>query len=91
MNGAKFLGASFEKRDEENVVFIKFLGEPLEYKLLNILEFNSTRKRMSVIVEDADEKIILLTKGADSVIMERLNKEKSKNVDKTLEFLEDYA
>ena len=40
---------------------------------MNILEFNSTRKRMSVVVEDPQGEYILLTKGADSIIKERLN------------------
>lgn len=36
-----------------------------EYKVLNILEFNSTRKRMSVILRDPDNQIIIMCKGAD--------------------------
>lgn len=42
------------------------------YKILNVLEFNSTRKRMSVIVEDERGTLKLYCKGADSVIFERL-------------------
>lgn len=40
--------------------------------MLNTLEFNSTRKRMSVIVEDPQGRIVLMSKGADSIIAERL-------------------
>lgn len=36
-----------------------------EYRLLNLLEFNSSRKRMSVIVRNEDGEILLLCKGAD--------------------------
>lgn len=36
-----------------------------EYKVLNLLEFNSTRKRMSVIVRDETGQIFLMCKGAD--------------------------
>ena len=36
-----------------------------EYKLLNLLEFNSTRKRMSVVVRDEDGQIYVFCKGAD--------------------------
>ncbi|XWS16069.1 hypothetical protein CRYUN_Cryun34aG0053800 [Craigia yunnanensis] len=43
-----------------------------EYKLLNLLEFNSSRKRMSVIVSNEDGQIFLLCKGADSIIFDRL-------------------
>jgi len=50
-----------------------------QYEVLNVLEFNSTRKRMSVVVRDPDGKLLLLTKGADSVIYERLSDDPSKN------------
>ena len=43
-----------------------------KYKLLNLIEFDSDRKRMSVIVRDTDGKIILFCKGADSIIEKRL-------------------
>lgn len=39
-----------------------------EYKILNLLEFNSKRKRMSVIVKDETGKILLLCKGADTYV-----------------------
>lgn len=38
------------------------------YKLLNVLEFNSARKRMSVIVRDEEGKVLLLCKGADRYV-----------------------
>nr|GEX14319.1 glutamate synthase [NADH], amyloplastic-like [Tanacetum cinerariifolium] len=43
----------------------KDIDERLEYKLLNLLEFNSLRKRMSVIVRDEAGQILLFCKGAD--------------------------
>ncbi|KAL1937625.1 hypothetical protein VTO73DRAFT_13011 [Trametes versicolor] len=48
------------------------------YELLNILDFTSARKRMSVIIrklgdhDEHDGQLYLLSKGADNVIMERL-------------------
>lgn len=47
------------------------------YELLNILEFTSARKRMSVVVrklDSEDQRLFLMTKGADNVIFERLKK-----------------
>jgi len=35
---------------------------------LNVLEFNSTRKRMSVVVKNEEGKIFLFTKGADRYV-----------------------
>lgn len=77
VNAAKFFGAEFVKRDEDNVMTINLHGKILCYRLMNILEFTSTRKRMSVIVEDSNGEYLLLTKGADSIIKERLNVNKS--------------
>jgi len=47
----------------------------VEYELLNIIEFSSARKRMSVLcrkVQGHDSKVLLLMKGADNIIFERL-------------------
>jgi magnesium-transporting ATPase (P-type) len=44
-----------------------------KYLLMNVCEFTSTRKRMSVIVRDSDGRVLLMCKGADSVIVERLS------------------
>lgn len=41
-------------------------------RLLAELEFSSRRARMSVLVQEADGTVLLLTKGADSKIYERL-------------------
>ncbi|OWZ12877.1 hypothetical protein PHMEG_00013890 [Phytophthora megakarya] len=42
------------------------------YEVLEVLEFNSTRKRMSVIVKDPNGGVKLFCKGADTVMYERL-------------------
>jgi phospholipid-translocating P-type ATPase (flippase) len=66
--------------------------EEVTYTLLHVLEFTSTRKRMSVVVRDPGGRVLLLTKGADTVIYERLdarNPEPYRAV--TLEHLEQFA
>ncbi|XP_030953945.1 probable phospholipid-transporting ATPase 8 [Quercus lobata] len=45
-----------------------------KYKRLHVLEFSSSRKRMSVIVRNAENQLFLLCKGADSVMFQRLSK-----------------
>jgi magnesium-transporting ATPase (P-type) len=42
--------------------------------LLNLIEFNSTRKRMSVVVRDSKGVIKCLCKGADSILFPLLKK-----------------
>jgi phospholipid-translocating ATPase len=64
--GFPFVGKTKEGLD------IEVMGQAERYTPLKLLEFNSTRKRMSVVVRGPDGRIILYCKGADSVIYERL-------------------
>ncbi|KAF9911547.1 hypothetical protein BX616_010561 [Lobosporangium transversale] len=72
------------------VMHLEIMGQPRTYKILNILEFNSNRKRMSIILRPPEGGIVLVCKGADSVIYERLDKgdEQSKLREDTLVDLE---
>ena len=55
-------------------VFVHIEGSDREFQILNICEFNSTRKRMSTIIRTSEGKVKLYCKGADTVILERLAK-----------------
>ncbi|KAJ4849836.1 Phospholipid-transporting ATPase 3 [Turnera subulata] len=46
--------------------------QDVSYEILNVLEFNSTRKRQSVVCRYTDGRLVLYCKGADTVIYERL-------------------
>ena len=74
VNAAKQFGYEFIKRDGDNKISIlnKHNNTIIEYELLSVQEFTSTRKRMSCIFRDQSGKLILMCKGADSVIEERL-------------------
>lgn len=51
---------------------IEVLGKPERYKILHTLEFDSTRKRMSIILEKEDNnEILMLCKGAESHVAPR--------------------
>ncbi|KAG6867958.1 hypothetical protein C0993_009143 [Termitomyces sp. T159_Od127] len=67
--GFPFLGKSKDGID------IEVMGQRERYTPLKMLEFNSTRKRMSVVVRNPEGRLMLYTKGADSVIYERLAKD----------------
>lgn len=64
-----------------------------KYELLNVIEFNSERKRMTVIVKEPNGQIKVLCKGADSVLFPLLadTRENHKVKEKTLEHLCQYA
>ncbi|GKA12944.1 probable phospholipid-transporting ATPase 4 [Tanacetum coccineum] len=63
----------------------------MEFKLLNILDFTSKRKRMSVIIQDETGQILLLCKGADSIIFDRLSKNGRTFEEATKRHLHEYA
>lgn len=84
VNAAKLFGAEFIERDDENYLHIMYKDQDYKFKLLHLCEFNSTRKRMSVLIRDNDGKIKLICKGADSIILKRINKIKSESVEKKI-------
>ncbi|XP_074180726.1 phospholipid-transporting ATPase IA isoform X5 [Rhinolophus sinicus] len=89
VRAAKQLNFVFTGRTPDSVI-IDSLGQEERYELLNVLEFTSTRKRMSVIVRTPSGKLRLYCKGADTVIYDRLA-ETSKYKDITLKHLEQFA
>ena len=89
VKGAAELGYKFVARKPRSVI-VEANGEQMEYELLAVCEFNSTRKRMSTIFRCPDGKIRIYCKGADTVVLERLAKD-NPIVDVTLQHLEDYA
>ncbi|EPQ57895.1 phospholipid-translocating P-type ATPase [Gloeophyllum trabeum ATCC 11539] len=76
VQAAADIGFVFRGRDREILRLQTPFSDHVEkYELLNILDFTSARKRMSVVVrklDDEDQRVFLLTKGADNVIFERL-------------------
>ena len=89
VEGAVMLGYRFTARRPRSVT-ISIEGEDHEYELLAVLEFNSTRKRMSTIFRCPDGKVRCYCKGADTVILERLGKD-NPITEATLQHLEEYA
>lgn len=93
---AKQFGFYFYKRTPTTLHIRETNGpgaEPVDvkYQLLNVLEFSSARKRMSVIVRFPDGRILLLSKGADSVILERLDPQNRGYVTQTTKHLKEYG
>jgi phospholipid-translocating ATPase len=66
--GFTVLGSSSDGID------VNVMGTDRHFPVLNTIEFNSSRKRMSAIVRMPDGRILLFCKGADSVIYSRLKK-----------------
>ncbi|XP_018421879.1 PREDICTED: phospholipid-transporting ATPase IB, partial [Nanorana parkeri] len=89
VKGARKLGYTFTGRTPTSVI-IDAMGTEQNFELLNVLEFSSDRKRMSVIVRTASGNLRLYCKGADNVIFERLSRD-SQYMEHTLNHLEQFA
>ncbi|XP_030058256.1 phospholipid-transporting ATPase IB [Microcaecilia unicolor] len=89
VKGARKLGYTFTGRTPDSVI-IDAMGKEQVFRLLNVLEFSSNRKRMSVIVQTPTGDLRLYCKGADNVIFDRLS-EDSEYMEETLCHLEQFA
>ncbi|KAG7559026.1 P-type ATPase subfamily IV [Arabidopsis thaliana x Arabidopsis arenosa] len=90
------LGFEFFSRSQTSISLHEIdhmTGEKVDrvYELLHVLEFSSSRKRMSVIVRNPENRLLLLSKGADSVMFERLAKHGRQNEKETKEHIKKYA
>lgn len=89
VNSARFFGYHFVGRDSDQNALVKIGNDIIKIQILNVLEFTSDRKRMSVVARLPDGKIKIFCKGADTILLPRLVK--ADIIDKTWQHLEDYA
>ncbi|KAJ2701118.1 hypothetical protein H4R19_005430, partial [Coemansia spiralis] len=73
VRAAKNLGYTFLGRIK-GTLYVDVRGEQRQYEVLDTIEFDSTRKRMSTVLRRPapHNDIVLFTKGADNVMIERL-------------------
>jgi phospholipid-translocating ATPase len=95
VQAAADVGFIFRGREREILrLQTPFAEEIQSYELLNVLEFTSARKRMSVIVRkltEEDSRLFLLCKGADNVIFERLKGGEDELKEVTGKHLDEFA
>ncbi|CAH2292328.1 phospholipid-transporting ATPase IK [Pelobates cultripes] len=72
VTAARNFGYVFLSRNLDSIT-ISELGTIKTYSILALMDFNSERKRMSILVRDQEGKIKLYVKGADTVILKRLH------------------
>ncbi|KAK3674711.1 drs2 neo1 protein [Recurvomyces mirabilis] len=76
LQAAQELGYLLIQRSSQIITLSKTnangLAERESYEILDVVEFSSKRKRMSIVVQCPDGRIWLLCKGADSMIVPRL-------------------
>ncbi|CAG8499976.1 11543_t:CDS:10 [Ambispora leptoticha] len=92
VKAAKDIGFTFRSRESNTIFITDPEGREIQYELLNILEFTSARKRMSIILKSPEDgTITLFCKGADNVIFERLRTGQDYMLNTTGEHLEEFA
>lgn len=94
--GAMHFGFTFLGRDSAGVSVKLDDGEIMKVDILATIKFNSTRKRSSVIArfkEGDKERLVLFTKGADTIILQRLAPEhqNSPETRQSMETLREFA
>lgn len=63
-----------EKRGD--IYSLNFNGKTRDFQMLTKIDFNSDRKRMSVVMRDIKtEKLYLFCKGADNIMMKRIKQD----------------
>eukprot|EP01080_Neovahlkampfia_damariscottae_P010718 gene10718-3338_t len=75
-------------------VEVSILGLKMFFEILAVIDFTSSRKMMTVVVRTSQNKILLFSKGADNVMIERLSIENSKEsnqLDQCQEKLHEYS
>lgn len=88
---SKLVGCEFKGIDQDNFIVLNEFGEENKYKLLDTFEFNSDRKRMTVIMETADGRIVMYCKGADSIMASRFQTQDSSAFADTTAHIDDFA
>eukprot|EP00347_Sterkiella_histriomuscorum_P000659 403374990 len=76
--GAKSSGVQLIDRQKDSVVIYNMIKKIKEqYQVKAVFPFDQERKRQSVLIKTQDKNYILYTKGADSVMMDRIKFEKN--------------
>ncbi|XP_027128325.1 probable phospholipid-transporting ATPase IM [Larimichthys crocea] len=90
VTAARNFGFVFRARTPETITLCE-MGRAVTYQLLAILDFNNVRKRMSVIVRNPEGQIKLYSKGADTIIFDRLDPSNEDLMYTTSEHLNEFA
>ncbi|KAM8939291.1 phospholipid-transporting ATPase IC-like [Pelodytes ibericus] len=88
VTAARNFGYVFLSRNQETIT-ISELGIVKTYHVLVFMDFSSVRKRMSILVRDPEGRIKLYTKGADSIILQRLHP--SSSTDSLMDALDHFS
>ncbi|KAI0559466.1 Cation transport ATPase (P-type) [Gracilaria domingensis] len=90
VQAARAQGFTYLSRSNRDTV-VDVFGRAETHTLLETIEFDSTRKRMSVITRDPQGQVRIYTKGADAIIFERLASGQQEAYETTERHLHEFA
>lgn len=91
VKAAAAYGYKLANRTPEQIFFTTPTGDIKVYDILQVLQFDSARKRMSIIIRDDMGKIRMYSKGADTAIMLYLHQDQDELQQVTDAHLEVFA
>lgn len=92
VGAARDVGYAFLERKRNSLTF-DLLGKTITFELLHMLPFDSTRKRMSIVVRRPSpwNDVVIYSKGADNIIFERLAEGQDSLIERTRRHIEEYS
>ena len=69
VNAAKYFGFKFVGRDSDQNLILDIENTRIAIGILNVIEFTSDRKRMSIVIRLPGGRYRILCKGADSILL----------------------
>jgi len=88
VQGSARLAYVFSGKEDDRLSFTR-RGKLETYQLLAEIPFDSTRKRMSVVLREPSGRVLLMCKGADNIVLALLRK--SQNLTAVKEHLDSFA
>eukprot|EP00792_Barthelona_sp_PAP020_P006686 TRINITY_DN3056_c0_g2_i1.p1 TRINITY_DN3056_c0_g2~~TRINITY_DN3056_c0_g2_i1.p1 ORF type:complete len:1071 (+),score=262.99 TRINITY_DN3056_c0_g2_i1:162-3215(+) len=88
---ARHAGVKLVDRNEKVVKIVIEGNRSYEFEELALLKFSSDRKRMSVLVKDAEDNYFVLIKGADETVLPLIRSDQALAVEETNKKLEFFA
>jgi len=91
VEAARNVGFVFRERTNTGIM-LDMLGHEVQFEVLNVMEFSSERKRMSVVARSRDGTLRVFCKGADNIMLSLLKKDLDRDlIASTHQSLHDYS
>ena len=88
---AKLVGCEFKGMDDDNFLNLDYFGQNRKFSVTDVIEFTSTRKRMTLVVRDERGVYTMYCKGADSIMIPRFDERSKEGFVEMMEHVDKFA